>query len=40
VTGIDGQPLHAGTGGLIAAADRQTHASLLGMITDQPAPRR
>ncbi len=39
VTGIDGQPLHAGTGGLIAAADRQTHAALLEMIIDQTAPR-
>jgi myo-inositol-1(or 4)-monophosphatase len=40
VTGIDGQPLHAGTGGLIVAADRQTHAVLLEMITNQTAPRR
>ena len=40
VTGIDGQPLHAGTGGLIAAADRQTHAVLLEMITNPTAPRR
>jgi myo-inositol-1(or 4)-monophosphatase len=39
VTGIDGQPLHTGAGGLIAAADRQTHAALLEMITDQTAPR-
>ncbi|MEU8890072.1 inositol monophosphatase family protein [Streptomyces sp. NPDC048442] len=29
VTGIDGQPLGSGTGGLIAAADRQTHTTLL-----------
>ena len=40
MTGIDGQPLHAGTGGLIAAADLQTHAVLLEMITNQTAPRR
>jgi len=37
VTGIDGQPLHIGAGGLIAAADRQTHAALLEMIADQAA---
>jgi hypothetical protein len=30
---------HTGAGGLIAAADRQTHAALLAMITDQPARR-
>ena len=40
VTGLDGRPLHTGTGGLIAAADRQTHAALLEMITSQIAPRR
>ena len=40
VTDIDGQPLDAGTGGLIAAADRQTHAVLLEMITNPTAPRR
>jgi myo-inositol-1(or 4)-monophosphatase len=40
VTGLDGQPLHAGTGGLIAAADRQTHAVLLEMITNPTAPPR
>ena len=28
---------HTGAGGLIAAADRQTHAALLAMITDQAA---
>ena len=37
VTGIDGQPLHTVAGGLIAAADSQTHAALLAMITDQAA---
>jgi hypothetical protein len=30
---------HTGAGGLIAAADRQTHAALLAMITDQAARR-
>ena len=38
VTGIHGQPLHTGAGGLIAAADRQTHATLLDMIRDQAPP--
>lgn len=32
VTGIHGQPLHTGVGGLIAAADEATHAALLAMI--------
>ncbi len=32
VTGIHGQPVHTGPGGLIAAADRQTHDALLDMI--------
>jgi myo-inositol-1(or 4)-monophosphatase len=40
VTGIHGQPLHTGPGGLVAAADRQTHAALLEMIRDQTPPRR
>jgi myo-inositol-1(or 4)-monophosphatase len=40
VTGIHGQPVHTGAGGLIAAADRQTHAELLEMIRDQAPPRR
>lgn len=35
VTGIHGQPLHSGIGGLIAAADRETHGALLNMITNQ-----
>ncbi|MEV8020351.1 inositol monophosphatase family protein [Streptomyces sp. NPDC086554] len=35
VTGIHGQPLHTGAGGLIVAADRQTHAALLDMISRQ-----
>ena len=29
VTGIDGQPLHTGRGGLVAAADEATHRALL-----------
>ena len=40
VTDVNGQRLHTGAGGLIAAADRQTHAALLEMITGQAAPRR
>jgi myo-inositol-1(or 4)-monophosphatase len=32
VTGIHGQPVHTGAGGLIAAADRETHDALLNMI--------
>ena len=41
VTGIHGQPLHTGAGGLVVAADRQTHAALLEMIGDQiPAGRQ
>lgn len=35
VTGIHGQPLHAGVGGLIVAADQQTHAALLQMTSNQ-----
>jgi myo-inositol-1(or 4)-monophosphatase len=31
VTGIHGQPVHTGAGGLIAAADHATHAALLAM---------
>jgi len=33
VTGIGGQPVHTGPGGLIAAADRETHDALLNMIS-------
>lgn len=33
VTGLAGQPLHTGIGGLIAAADDETHAALLAIIT-------
>ncbi|KAB2379024.1 inositol monophosphatase family protein [Actinomadura montaniterrae] len=32
VTGIHGQPLHTGPGGLIAAADPETHSALLDLI--------
>ncbi|MEU5539011.1 inositol monophosphatase family protein [Streptomyces sp. NPDC020362] len=35
VTGIDGRPLHTGAGGLIVAADGETHAALLAMAGDQ-----
>ncbi|PWR05405.1 phosphatase [Micromonospora acroterricola] len=35
VTGIEGQPLHTGAGGLIVAADQQTHAALLAIIDNQ-----
>ena len=35
VTGLHGQPLHTGAGGLIAAADRETHAALLEMTGSQ-----
>jgi myo-inositol-1(or 4)-monophosphatase len=33
VTGVRGQPLHAAPHGLLAAADAETHASLLGLLT-------
>jgi myo-inositol-1(or 4)-monophosphatase len=35
VTGIDGQPIHTGAEGLVAAADQQTHAALLALIQRQ-----
>ncbi|MFG2123135.1 inositol monophosphatase family protein [Streptomyces sp. NPDC048710] len=35
VTGIHGQPLHTGAGGLIVAADPETHAALLEMAGNQ-----
>ncbi len=35
VTGIDGRPIHAGAGGLVAAADERTHAALLALIANQ-----
>lgn len=39
VTGLRGQPLHTGVGGLVAAADEQTHASLIAVIAKQFALR-
>ncbi|MEV5748105.1 inositol monophosphatase family protein [Actinoallomurus sp. NPDC052308] len=35
VTGIHGQPLHTGVGGLVVAADQETHAALLELIDAQ-----
>ncbi|GAA4567672.1 inositol monophosphatase family protein [Micromonospora coerulea] len=35
VTDLDGQPVHSGRGGLVVAADRQTHAALLTLIGGQ-----
>lgn len=35
VTGLQGQPLHSGVQGLIAAADQRTHAVLLAAVADQ-----
>ncbi|MFC4058135.1 inositol monophosphatase family protein [Planomonospora corallina] len=35
VTGLDGRPPHTGAGGLVVAADRETHAALLELIDDQ-----
>ncbi|MDG4859697.1 inositol monophosphatase family protein [Streptomyces sp. T-3] len=35
VTGIHGQPLHTGAGGLLVAADRRTHDTLLEIIEAQ-----
>jgi myo-inositol-1(or 4)-monophosphatase len=37
VTGIEGQPVHTGVGGLVAAADEQTHTTLLALIRNQRA---
>jgi myo-inositol-1(or 4)-monophosphatase len=34
VTGLHGQPLHSGVGGLVAAADQETHASLTAIIEE------
>lgn len=34
VTGLHGQPLHTGTGGLIAAANREAHTELLTIIEE------
>lgn len=35
VTDIQGQPLHSGAGGLIVAADQETHAALLALVEHQ-----
>ncbi|MCW2641213.1 MAG: inositol-phosphate phosphatase [Dactylosporangium sp.] len=35
VTGIHGQPLHAGAGGLVVAADEVTHAALVAIVGRQ-----
>lgn len=35
VTGLRGQPLHSGAGGLVAAADAQTHAALVEIVNRQ-----
>ncbi|MGH3329804.1 MAG: inositol monophosphatase family protein [Nocardioidaceae bacterium] len=39
VTGIQGQPVHTGVGGLIATADQDTHADLVAIIGKQFASR-
>jgi myo-inositol-1(or 4)-monophosphatase len=38
VTGIQGQPLHTGVGGLLVAADQATHADLLALIGEHVRP--
>ncbi|MEV8637174.1 inositol monophosphatase family protein [Streptosporangium sp. NPDC051023] len=38
VTGIHGQSLHTGAGGLVVAADREAHAALLALIGKQALP--
>ncbi|GGP84288.1 inositol monophosphatase family protein [Streptosporangium pseudovulgare] len=40
VTGFDGRPPHTGAGGLVVAADRETHAALLELIGEQLPPGR
>ncbi len=35
ITGLQGQPLHTGAGGLVAAADDETHAALIEIIDQQ-----
>ncbi|SIQ74337.1 inositol monophosphatase family protein [Micromonospora avicenniae] len=35
VTGLRGEPLHTGVGGLVVAADRETHDALLALIGSQ-----
>lgn len=39
VTGIDGRPPYTGAGGLVVAADRETHAALMRLVAGRsPAP--
>jgi myo-inositol-1(or 4)-monophosphatase len=40
VTGVQGQPLHTGAGGLVAAADGETHAALIEIISHQLAEQQ
>ena len=35
VTGLRGEPVHTGAGGLLVAADQPTHATLLALIDRQ-----
>jgi myo-inositol-1(or 4)-monophosphatase len=35
VTGLRGEPVHTGVGGLLVAADQPTHATLLALIDRQ-----
>ena len=35
ISGLRGQPLYTGAGGLVVGADRQTHASLIEIIGQQ-----
>ena len=37
ISGIDGQSVHSGAGGLVVAADEQTHAALLALIGSRSA---
>ena len=39
VTGLEGQPLHTGRGGLLAAADPDTHATLIATISELKADK-
>ncbi|MFD7922640.1 hypothetical protein ACFV3R_25860 [Streptomyces sp. NPDC059740] len=40
VTDLRGRPPHTGVGGLIAAADEETHAGLLACVEEQTAGER
>ncbi|MCW3819255.1 phosphatase [Micromonospora sp. DR5-3] len=35
LTGLRGEPLHTGAGGLLVAADRETHRALLALVEEQ-----